>query len=172
MYRSDPEPVDLLVANSFLDLLPLPEDLPRVLSLTHDLAWLTLNFDGLTAFEPSFDTTLDDQIVGLYHRTMDERPTGGDSRTGRHLLSQFDRLGVRILTAGPSDWVVYPRNGAYPDDEAYFLQCILHFFEESLSNHPDLDARSFESWLAARRAQLRSGRLVYIAHQLDVLVQV
>jgi hypothetical protein len=103
---------------------------------------------------------------------MDERPTGGDSHTGRHLLSQLSRLGARVLAAGSSDWVVYPRDGAYPQDEAYFLEFILRFFEESLTNHPDLDVRALESWLATRRSQIRSGSLVYLAHQLDVLVRV
>jgi len=172
MVGSHPEPADLLVANAFLDLLPLPESLPQVLSLTHDLAWLTLNFDGLTIFEPILDPVLDEQILHLYHRTMNERLTGGDSHAGRHLLSQLKGLEVRILAAGASDWVVYPRDGAYPDDEAYFLECILHFFEESLSNHPDLDARAFAAWLAARREQIRRGELVYLAHQLDVLLRV
>ena len=154
------------------DLSHNPEDLPRLLSLTHDLAWLTLNFDGLTAFEPSFDRALDEQIIRLYHRSMDERPTGGDSQTGRHLLSQLGGLRAEVIEAGASDWVVYPRDGAYPEDEAYFLECILGFFEESLLRHPELEPGAFESWLAARRAQIRSGNLVYIAHQLDVLARV
>jgi hypothetical protein len=172
LLRSNPQPADLLISNAFLDLLQLPESLPQVLSLTRDLAWLTSNFDGLTVFEPVFDSALDDQIVHLYHRSMDERPSGGDSRTGRHLLYQLNRLGARVLAAGPSDWIVYARDGVYPEDEAYFLEFILHFIEDSLSNHPDLDARALEAWLAARRAQVRSGQLVYLAHQLDVLVRV
>ena len=170
--QSNPEPADLLIANAFLDLLPLPEGLSQVLSLTRDLAWLTINYDGLTVFQPVFDAALDEQIVQLYHRTMDERPTGGDSLTGRHLLADLQRLGARILAAGPSDWVVYPREGAYPEDEAYFLEFILHFIEQALSDHPDLDAHGFNSWLARRRQQIRSGELIYVAHQLDVLVRV
>jgi hypothetical protein len=171
LVRSSPEPADLLIANAFLDLLPLRASLPQVLSLTRDLAWLTINYDGLTAFEPVFDSSLDEQILELYHRSMDERPTGGDSLCGRHLLSHLNRLGARILAAGPSDWVVYPRDGTYPQDEAYFLEYILHFFEESLSNHPELDAHAFQAWLATRRAQIRKGELVYMAHQLDFLVR-
>ena len=41
-------PADLLVANAFLDLVPLPATLPDLLSLTKNLAWLTLNFDGMS----------------------------------------------------------------------------------------------------------------------------
>ncbi len=170
--RSAPEPADVLIAHAFMDLLPLPESLPPVLSLTKDLAWLTLNFDGLTAFGPAIDDALDEQIVRLYHRSMDTRPTGGDSLAGRHLLSELPRLGARILAAGASDWVVWPLDGKYPGDEGYFLEFILHFFEELLSGNPELDAHAFADWLARRRAQIQRGELAYVAHQLDLAVRV
>jgi hypothetical protein len=170
--RTAPAPADLLIAHAFLDLLPLPKSLPGLLSLTKNLAWLTLNFDGLTAFEPSIDEALDEQIVELYHRSMDARPTGGDSRTGRHLLTDLRKMGVHILAAGSSDWVVLAEGGKYPADEAYFLKFILHFFEEALTGHPELDQTRFRQWLSSRRFQVDHGELVYVAHQLDVLLQV
>ena len=170
--RSRPLPADLLIAHAFLDLLRLPQSLPEVLSLTTDLAWFTINFDGLTAFEPTIDAALDDQIVRLYHRTMDDRPSGGDSRSGRHLLELLPHFGARVLAAGSSDWTVFPQHGGYPADEAYFLEVILHFFEQALSGNPDLDARAFASWLATRRTQIARGELIYLAHQLDLAVEV
>lgn len=169
---SRPQPADLLVAHAFLDLLPMPESLPRLLSLTKDLAWLTINFDGLTSFEPMIDAQLDEQIERLYHRSMDARPTGGDSRSGRHLFHQLRQLGAHVLAAGSSDWVVHASDGAYAGDEAYFLQFILHFFEESLANEPELDRQELNRWLAERRAQIDRGELLYVAHQLDYLARV
>jgi hypothetical protein len=169
---SMPEPADLLIAHAFLDLLPMPRSLAGLLSLTHDLAWLTINFDGLTVFEPTLDPDLDAQIITLYHETMDQRPTGGDSRAGRHLLGYLRDAGATVLAAGSSDWVVYAQHGRYVADEAYFLRFILHFFEESLTDHPDLDAAGFKGWLATRRSQIEKGELVYVAHQLDFLAQV
>lgn len=166
-----PAPADLLIAHAFLDLLPMPESLPRLLSLTRHLAWLTVNFDGLTSLEPAVNPTLDETIERLYHRTMDTRATGGDSRAGRHLFSHLQSADARILAAGASDWAVFPRDGAYPADEKYFLSCILHFFEESLTGHKELDADAFAGWLAKRRAQIERGELVYIAHQMDFLVK-
>jgi hypothetical protein len=163
------EPADVLIANAFLDLLPMPESLPKLLSLTKGLAWLTINFDGVTIFEPTIDATLDEQIARFYHATMDTRPTGGDSQSGRHLFGHLRDAGTEILAAGASDWVVYAVNGKYPDDEAYFLQFILHFFEESLTGHPELEAEGFARWLQERRAQIERGELVYIAHQMDFL---
>ncbi len=168
---SGPVPGDLLVAHAFLDLLPMPETMPKLLSLTKDLAWLTLNFDGVTSFEPVVNTVLDEQIERLYHKTMDLRPSGGDSRAGRHLFSHLRQAGAEVLAAGASDWVVYPRNGQYPAQEDYFLHFIMHFFEEALSGHPELDQAAFGNWLMERRAQINRGELVYIAHQLDFLAR-
>lgn len=185
-----PPKADLLIAHAFLDLLPLPEALSKLFSLLRPggLAWLTLNFDGVTTFEPAIEwddlksvsiprdgashEKLDTRIERLYHQTMDTRPSGGDSRTGRHLFTHLRTAGAEILAAGASDWVVFPQNGGYPADEAYFLKFILHFFEHSLRGHPELDAAVFAEWLARRRAQVERGELVYIAHQMDFLVQV
>lgn len=174
---SKPPPADLLIAHAFLDLLPLPGSLGPLFSLIkpRGLAWLTLNFDGVTLFEPVIDPDLDAQILDLYHRTMDERLTrgipSGDSRTGRHLFAYLRQAGAEILEAGASDWVVFPRLGQYPGDEAYFLHFVLHFFEDSLTGCPALDPQRFAGWLAARHAQVERGELVYIAHQVDFLVR-
>lgn len=166
------KPADLLIAHAFLDLLPMPDSLPKLLSLTNDLAWLTINFDGVTTFEPTIDVVLDEQIETLYHKTMDTRPTGGDSKSGRHVFGHLQNTGAEILAAGASDWVVHAVNGKYPDDEAYFLHFILHFLEESLTGHAELDAESFASWLGERHLQIEHGELTYIAHQMDFLAKV
>lgn len=169
--QENQKPAELLIAHSFMDLLPMPESLPKLLSLTTGPAWLTLNFDGVTTFEPAIDVELDEKIERLYHESMDVRPTGGDSQSGRHLFGHLRSAGAEILAAGASDWVVYASNGRYPEDEAYFLHFILHFFEESLADHKDLDAYAFTNWLNERRAQIERGELVYIAHQMDFLIR-
>ncbi len=165
-------PANLLIAHAFLDLLPMPESLTKLLTLTTDLAWLTLNFDGVTTFEPTIDTALDERIERLYHATMDERPTGGDSKSGRHLFAHLRKAGAEILAAGSSDWTVYAVNGKYPQDEAYFLHFILHFFEEALKGNSELNEDVFAEWLRKRREQIERGELTYIAHQLDFLAKV
>jgi len=165
-------PADLLIAHAFLDLFPMPESLPKLLSLANNLAWLTINFDGVTTFEPTIEVALDNQIERLYHKTMDSRPTGGDSQSGRHLFGHLQNAGAEILAAGASDWVVHAVNGEYPDDEAYFLHFILHFLDESLTGHAELDTESFARWLSERRSQIERGKLTYIAHQMDFLAKV
>src|SRR5271157_1490385 len=87
--KTNPPKSDLLIAHAVMDLFPLPESLPKLFSLTKSLAWLTINFDGLTTLEPTVDAALDATIERLYHESMNTRATGGDSRTGRHLFSHF-----------------------------------------------------------------------------------
>jgi len=170
--QKNPAPADILIAHAVLDLLPMPDSLPKLFSLTKNLAWFTINFDGVTSLEPVINPLLDRDLERLYHATMDSRPSGGDSQTGRHLAGHLKNSGAKILAMGASDWVVYATDGKYPADEKYFLQCILHFFEETLSNHPELDTKQFSNWLAKRRAQIESGELAYIAHQMDYLAKV
>lgn len=162
---------DLLLAHAFLDLVPLSRALPVLFSYLRPggIFYFTLNFDGETIFQP--EHPLDPRIISLYHRTMDERTSdshpSGDCHTGRHLFAQLENAGVELLAAGSSDWVVFPRGGRYPGEEAYFLHHILHFFEESLAGHPELDGDELAGWLALRHAQVDGGALVYVAHQLD-----
>src|SRR6266498_5236563 len=163
-------PADVLIAHAFLDLLPLPESLAGLLSLTKGLAWVTLNFDGVSVLRPAIDPALDEKIEKLYHETMDTRSTGGDSQTGRKLFEHFHSVNADILAAGASDWVVFGKDGSYPADEKYFLQFVLHFFESSLKDSDQLDVATFERWLAKRREQIECGELVYLAHQMDFLI--
>lgn len=164
----------VLIAHAFLDLFDLEKTLPAVLDLLEEggIFYFSINFDGLTALEPAVDPGFDELVVDLYHRTMDERVVdgrpSGDSRSGRKLIPLLNQLGAEVVAAGSSDWIVYPRGGVYPADEAYFLHHILHFFESSLTGRPELDPGRFARWLAARRRQIEAGELVYIAHQIDI----
>jgi hypothetical protein len=164
-------PADMFIAHAFLDLLPMPESLGKLLSLTKDLAWLTINFDGVSSLLPAVNELLDEKIEKLYHTSMESRASGGDSRMGRKLFQYLRMVDADILAAGASDWVVHARDGKYPADEKYFLQFILHFFESSLKDCQELDADTFQRWLAERHHQIDCGDLVYIAHQMDFLVK-
>jgi SAM-dependent methyltransferase len=170
-----PGPVDLVVANAVLDLFDPPRILPRMARLCRrgGLFLFSITFDGLTALEPEIDPALDQKIMALYHQTMDQRVIdgrpSGDSRCGRHLLTLLPRCGYTIIEAGSSDWIVHPRDGGYPADEEFFLSCILAFFEESLAARPELAHGELAGWLSRRREQLHQRRLVFMAHQIDVL---
>jgi SAM-dependent methyltransferase len=165
------EPVDLLIANAFLDLVDVPAVLPGLLRLLvpGGAYWFTLTFDGESIFAP--DHPGDDDVLGAYHRSMDGRVRygrpAGESRAGRHLFGHLQAAGAPPLAAGSSDWVVHADlDRRYPDDEAWFLNSILTTIEEALAGR--VAPAPLADWLAARRRQLAAGELVYIAHQLDV----
>jgi hypothetical protein len=122
-------------------------------------------------FEPVLDPGLDECIQALYHQTMDERrvngrPTGG-SRSGRRLFTQLKEAGAQILAAGSSDWVVFPGQEDYSDDEAYFLHFMIDTMQVALAESPYLDPARFEWWVARRHEQIERGELSMMVHQLD-----
>ncbi len=166
---------DLLIAHAFLDLLHLPTAVPRLLTCLRPggLFYFTIVFDGATILQPQIDPFYDAHIERLYHLTMDQRLThgqpSGDSQSGRHLLAHLQEMGVTLLAAGGSDWVVLGGSKGYPADEAFFLHFIIHTMDTALRDHPEIDSVRFSSWIAERHAQIERGRLIYIAHQLDVL---
>jgi hypothetical protein len=155
---------DLLVANAFLDLVEVPSALPLLFSLLepYGFFYFTINFDGVTIFEPEIDPGLDTHITSLYHGTMDRRvisgKPSGDSCTGRHLFANLRACGAEVVDAGSSDWVILPGPNGYPQDETYFLHHIIHTIQTALDGHPDIEER---------HNQVEQGTLVYIAHQLD-----
>ncbi len=166
---------DLLIAHALIDLLDVPTALPLLFSVLRPggLFYFPITFDGASILEPAIDPGYDDCIERFYHDTMDQRlvrgKPSGDSRTGRHLFTHLRALGVDVLDAGSSDWVVFAGAQGYPADEAYFLHFIIHTFYTALTSHPQLDPERFTRWIRQRHAQVEDGSLVFIAHQLDLL---
>lgn len=167
--------IDLLVANAFLDLVPLPDTLELIFSGWRQsyLFYFSINYDGLTILEPVIDPEFDQLVLDLYHETMNERYLDGirfgDYQTGRHLLSDIPKRGGSILATGSSDWIVFPHSGGYSNDGAYFLHFIIHTIDNALQNHPLLDKEIFSHWINRRHQQVEEGELIYIAHQVDIL---
>jgi hypothetical protein len=137
------------------------------------LFYFTIVFDGGTILQPEIDPSFDAYVERLYHHTMDTRQVNnqpsGDSQTGRHLFQHLQTAGAELLAAGSSDWVIFPGLHGYPADEAYFLHFIIHTMHNALNGHPDLIPDQLDNWIVQRHAQIETGQLVYIAHQLDFL---
>jgi SAM-dependent methyltransferase len=159
------EAVDLLVAQAFADLVPIPELLSGIESALAPggLAYLPITFDGGTIFQP--DHPADAAVEAAYHDAIDAEP-GRDIHAGRHLADTCRRADGDLLVMASSDWILRPRDGTYPADEAYFLARILDFVETVLSEE---DVAQSGDWLAARRQQLADAELTYVAHQYDLL---
>lgn len=164
---------DVLIANAFLDLFDLAVIVPLALHALRPggVFYFTINFDSVTRLLPPIDAAYDSELEALYHRSMDERITdgarSGDSHSGSNLFEHLRLAGARIMAAGGSDWVVYAGPQGYANDDAFFLRCILGFFEHSVGARPEVDPARFGAWLRARHAQIDRGELMYLAHQLD-----
>jgi SAM-dependent methyltransferase len=166
---------DLLIGHALLDLLDLQTVIPRLLASLNPggLFYFPINYDGLSIFQPEVDPEFEAKLIAAYHHTMDGRVSdgklSGDSQTGRHLLTALPAAGAQISAAGSSDWVVWPQDSKYQADEAYFLECILFTIEGALTDIQGLDQTKLKEWLKIRREQLANAKLIYIAHQLDVV---
>jgi SAM-dependent methyltransferase len=169
------EQFDLVIAHAFLDLVHLETTLPLILKglRNEGLFYFTLNFDGLTVFEPPLEESLDEQIICLYHRTMEERLAGNQpsagAYSGRRLMRVLHQAGGDLLRAGASDWVIHAVQGKYPSGEDRFLRFLLQMVEESLSERSEIEATKFRYWLEQRHRQIDQGQLSLIVHQLDLL---
>ncbi|MFN3309073.1 MAG: class I SAM-dependent methyltransferase [Anaerolineales bacterium] len=169
------ETYDLLIAHAFLDLVNLEETLPHLMSCLKKggLFYFTINFDGLTVFEPPVDEDLDERVLSLYHRTMEERLAGekrsAGAYSGRRLLRVLEQAGGTLLCAGASDWVIHPVEGKYPMGEDRFLRFFLQMIGEALSGRKELREDELQNWLAQRLHQIESHSLTLIVHQLDLV---
>ncbi|ELZ91433.1 hypothetical protein C440_14004 [Haloferax mucosum ATCC BAA-1512] len=162
-----PQAIDLVIAHAVLDILPLRRAVKALLSRLTDggLLYAPVTFDGRTSFRPAHEA--DTEIIDAYHDTMrDDERSGPD--TGSDLFSVLPALGAPVVAAGGADWVVHP---PHEDDERIFLDRILGFVEESLTDADRVADEPLDDWLKARHEQLASDELSYIAHNIDVLAQ-
>ena len=165
---------DAVIAAAVFDLVDLESALARVRGLLRDggVLYAPITFDGGTGFAPAHP--LDGRIERHYHRHMDEiRDQPGSSRAGRELLEVVPESGFDVVAAGGSDWLVRPRNGGYPADEATVVAHVLETIEGALADYPPsvLEPDVCDRWLETRRTQLDRGDLVFVAHHLDVLAR-
>jgi SAM-dependent methyltransferase len=152
---------DLLVAQSFLDLVPVEDALGKFTDALAPggLLYAPLTFDGVTNFQP--DHPADAVVERQYHRSIDA-VAGRDTDAGRHAVTVLQRAPGDLLAVGGSDWIVRPQcsensesddgsdsngdperdsgsdsdgrsdAGDYPADERYFLDRILGYVASSL----------------------------------------
>lgn len=176
--KEAPQQYDFLIAHAVLDLFDLKETLPQILSLLKPggYFYFTLNFDGESILEPLINPALDKRIMDTYHQSMDDRiingKVSGDSKSGRHLFKLLSDQNASVLAMGSSDWVVFPTDKAYPNEESYFLKFILETIFNELKGRENFKVSELENWYAKRLQQVDDGQLLYIAHQIDYFGQI
>jgi hypothetical protein len=172
------EPYDGVIGQAVLDLMHLPTAIPTLLEALKEggVGYFPIHFDGTTTFIPPHRD--DEAVIAAYHASMDVtsagEPAQGGSQTGRKLLQRLMSADTdaTLVDAAASDWVVAPtEDGKYAAHEMYFLQCMLHFFEQSVAEQASPDATTLERWLEKRRSELAAHQLALSVHQYDALVQ-
>ncbi len=157
---------DLVIANSFLDLVNIDETLEKILNTIkrNGMIYSSINFDGLTIFRP--ENKHNEKILKNYHNSMNKH---GSCKSGRKLLERLLVRDVKIIKTGSSDWIVYPHKNGYSKNEKYFLQFLLSTIKNELEGRIDGDV--LKNWIEQRKNQIKNKKLIYIAHQLDILGQ-
>jgi len=166
--RATDRTYDLVVAAAFLDLVAVRPTLDALLSAVPDgLAYFPITFDGLTDFRPVDDPGFQRDLIAAYHATM-EAPDRSGPTAGRELLGAAADADGDLLSAGGSDWIVHPRGGSYPADEAYFLHHVVDTVERAVDSPP---ADRVAAWADRRHEAIAAGELIYLAHGIDALIE-
>ena len=166
---------DVVMAHAVMDLVNIKKTLSGFQRLLRPggLLYLSLNYDGFTSFLPPWDAAFEETLFFHYHRSMDDRTVGGrpsgSSQSGRQLILHLTEADIPLRTVGSSDWIVFPRNGSYSQDEACFLDMIIHTIKQQLQQERGIDQEKLERWTARRRAQIAAGELIFMARNLDIL---
>ena len=170
--------VDVIVAQSFLDLIHIPTLLDRLndVCVADAVAYFPIHVNGSTRFLPTTQRAIDRHIEHIYHDSMNARETrhgpAGGASTGQKLLHAIPAHGGSIRAAGGSDWIIYPdAHGAYGSQDRYFLRKMLDFFDDEIGSSSEISEETGSEWIETRRAQLQRGELSLVAHHIDVLAR-
>ncbi|OKY78351.1 MAG: putative SAM-dependent methyltransferase [Candidatus Methanohalarchaeum thermophilum] len=159
---------NLLLANSFFDLVDIDKSIKKILSLSEKNAifYFTINYDGITRFLPYVDIKLDNKIEKIYNGSMNDLNCRYDqSRSGSYLVDSLKKHKCEIKNLGPSDWVINPSFG---ENEKYFLLYILNLIQETVRSQDSFDERT-EKWFSKRRQQIKKEELFFRACNLDMV---
>lgn len=178
------EAFDVLIGAAVLDLWELEPSLETFRSCLDSRQGIScfyfpVNFDGTTDIFPesSEGIVFDAQVENVFHSAMGRRTVCGyrtqACHTGRRLIPCLAKLKMNLTSVGGSTWVVSPLgDGSYPSDEKYFANCILDFIQLTVGGVEEqsgaVDKAAFGRYVNSHRKKLSEGRLVYVAHNIDV----
>jgi SAM-dependent methyltransferase len=169
------ERYDLIIAHAVMDLVNQEEVLSGLAAIAKPdgLFYLSMIYDGHTQFLPPEDSEFERALFDRYHCSMDRResrgrPSGG-SRAARDMFARLAALGLPILAAGSSDWVVLPRGGRYEAEEGFFLDRIIDTIDNQLRQDTAIAPRRLREWASRRHAQVQAGELIFMARNMDFL---
>lgn len=113
------------------------------------------------------------KLCETYNKSMDDRLLSGlavgGSRTGSKLFDLVVDRGFTVEGFGVSDWSVFPWDRSYPKEVETFLESVIYTMYHEGLKYPFLNPVDLESWYKKRREDIAQSRLVFIAHQTDIL---
>ena len=172
------EACGFVTAHAVMDLVPLGKTIERVRALLEPggVFYAPINYDGVTTLLPPYGNgVFENSLLALYNESMNRRsaggePTGGD-RTGSGLYQELENRGFSILGFGPSDWLVFPRNGSYPSSDRRFLRYILHMIFKEGDRVKRKEGKRLRLWYERRLSDIESGKLTLLTHQTDIIAR-
>lgn len=162
--QSPPQPFDAVIAHAFVDLLDAPAFLDSLASVLRPggLVYLSLIFDGLTQWFPTLPA--DDVFMGRYHADMSGPVFNGQRsgpNAGRLLWNRALETGFRILSIGPSDWVITaPASSSERTVQLWLLDTMARVL-----------GREASEWIDIRRRQAQDGQLSLRVSHVDLLLE-
>lgn len=157
-------PFDAVVAHAFADLVDAAAFLDEVRKVLRPggLAYLSLNFSGVTEWFPSHPE--DRAWMDRYHADMDGPVFNGRRSGPRSFTDLWNRAlgqGWSILSAGPSDWVIL-------DDRQHGDRTVILWLLQTVEGVLGPEAAA---WIQERRAQARQGQLGLRVSHGDLLLE-
>jgi len=162
--RPAAHPYILVVAHAFVDLVDAPAFLDSLVPFVAEgsLVYLSLIFDGLTQWYPQLPE--DDELMDLYHADMGHSVFNGTRsgpRSARLIWNHALKGGWKLLSAGPSDWIMIAPTSAHEQVVQLWLLSTIH---KVLGDRAT-------SWVQRRLIQARQGNLGLRISHMDLLLQ-
>lgn len=178
---------DLITAQAMLEHTDMHQALQQLKSLCKPGTWLYFphNYTSPTLFDPIIDRELDDLVVRNFnHYAMENQAYApsksgrkyGDSRCGQKLYNLFTEQGFKVLAYDSTDWILYPKDGVYSEEEKELLSMLINFFyeanlHEGISRKDRIADQQLREWKEVRLAQIEASKLVFICPQTSILVE-